>query len=95
MDGCWLVRGGGAFPAPAVGARDLDAVAETGVEHVVSLNCRKGKPKVAERGDSHWGGVIEPVTSQLIVDLFSARAMSCRAGTTPAASERGRAGGAE
>lgn len=39
----------------------------------MSLNSRNGKPKAAERGDRHWGGVIEPVTSQMIVDLFRAR----------------------
>jgi putative sugar O-methyltransferase len=58
---------------PSVVEHYIDAVAEAGVEHVVSLNSRNGKPKSAERGDRHWGGVIEPVTSQLIVDMFSAR----------------------
>lgn len=58
---------------PNVVEHYIDAVAEAGVEHVVSLNSRNGKPKAEERGDRHWGGVIEPVTSQHIVDLFSAR----------------------
>jgi putative sugar O-methyltransferase len=58
---------------PNVVEHYIDAVAEAGVEHVVSLNSRNGKPKADERGDRHWGGVIEPVKSQLIVDLFSAR----------------------
>ncbi len=58
---------------PNVVEHYIDAVAETGVKHVVSLNSRNGKPKASERGNRHWGGVIEPVTSQLIVDLFNAR----------------------
>jgi putative sugar O-methyltransferase len=58
---------------PNVVEHYIDAVVGAGVEHVVSLNSLKGKPKVEERGDSPWGGVVEPVTSQLIVDLFSAR----------------------
>jgi hypothetical protein len=58
---------------PNVVEHYIDAVAETGVKHVVSLNSRKGKPKADQRGDRHWGGVTEPVTSQLIIDLFSAR----------------------
>ncbi len=58
---------------PNVVEHYIDAVAEAGVEYVVSLNSRKGKQKAHKRGDRHWGGVIEPVTSQLIVDLFSAR----------------------
>ncbi|HZO64017.1 MAG TPA: putative sugar O-methyltransferase [Kribbellaceae bacterium] len=58
---------------PHVVEHYIDAVAEAGVEYVVSLNSRHGKPRSDERGDRHWGGVIEPVTSQLIVDLFSAR----------------------
>jgi putative sugar O-methyltransferase len=58
---------------PNVVEHYIDAVADAGVDHVVSLNSRNGKPKADERGDRHWGGVIEPVKSQLIVDLFSAR----------------------
>lgn len=58
---------------PDVVEHYIDAVAEAGVEHVVSLNSRNGKPKTHERGDKHWGGVVEPVTSQMIVDLFGAR----------------------
>jgi putative sugar O-methyltransferase len=58
---------------PNVVEHYIDAVAEVGVEHVVSLNSRNGKPKVDERGDSPCGGVIEQVKSQMIVDLFNAR----------------------
>jgi putative sugar O-methyltransferase len=58
---------------PDVVEHYIDAVARAGIAYVVSLNSRNGKPKAEERGDRHWGGVIEPVTSQLIVDLFSAR----------------------
>ena len=58
---------------PNVVEHYIDAVAEAGVKHVVSLNSRNGKPKFDERGDHPCGGVIEPVKSQLIVDMFSAR----------------------
>jgi hypothetical protein len=44
----------------------------------VSLNSRNGKPKAEDRGNRHWGGVTEPVPSQLIVDLFSARGYELR-----------------
>ena len=58
---------------PNVVEHYIDAVAAAGVKHVVSLNSRNGKPKSSERGDRHWGGVIEPVKSQLIIDMFGAR----------------------
>jgi len=63
---------------PNVVEHYIDAVAAVGVEHVVSLNSRNGKPKAAERGDRHWGGVIDQVTSQMIVDLFGARGYEVR-----------------
>lgn len=58
---------------PDVVEHYIDAVAEIGVKHVVSLNSRNGKPTADQRGDRHWGGVSEPVTSQSIIDLLTAR----------------------
>ena len=63
---------------PNVVEHYIDAICEVGVKHVVSLNSRNGKPKAEQRGEHHWGGVVEPVTSQLIVDLFSARGYQLR-----------------
>lgn len=55
---------------PDVVEHYIDAVCRAGVQYVVSLNSKHGKPKVA---DGHEIGVVDPVTSDLIVKLFEQR----------------------
>ncbi|MCT2582083.1 putative sugar O-methyltransferase [Actinophytocola gossypii] len=45
-------------------------VADIGVTYVVSLNTRHGKPRATDGGE---GGVVDPVTSDLIVEQFGRR----------------------
>jgi putative sugar O-methyltransferase len=60
---------------PHVVQRYVDAVARIGVRHVVSLNSRLGKPK---RSAESQIGVIDPVTSQRIVEMFGAHGYQVR-----------------
>lgn len=54
---------------PEVVQHYVDTVVDIGVTYVVSLNSRKGKPVAVEEGDI---GVLEPVTSGRIVEMFEA-----------------------
>ena len=60
---------------PHVVQRYVDAVARLGVKHVVSLNSRLGKPKQSAESKI---GVIDPVTSQRIVEMFGAHGYEVR-----------------
>jgi len=55
---------------PPVVEHYVDAVCRMGVEYVVSLNSIAGKPKATD-GDAV--GVLDPVTSRLIIELFERR----------------------
>lgn len=55
---------------PHVVEHYIDLVVARGIRYAVSLNSRLGKPK---RTTGNAIGVIEPVTSSLIIDLFTAR----------------------
>jgi putative sugar O-methyltransferase len=60
---------------PHVVQRYVDEVARIGVKHVVSLNSRLGKPKQSAESQI---GVIDPVTSQRIVEMFGAHGYEVR-----------------
>lgn len=55
---------------PDVVERYVDQVCRRGIRWAVSLNSREGKPKAAAAGE--WGA-LEPVTTDLIVELFEKR----------------------
>lgn len=55
---------------PDVVRHYVDKVSEIGPTYVVSLNSLKGKPKVS---DGHAIGVVEPVTSSRIIEMFEQR----------------------
>ena len=65
---------------PAVVANYVTKVAEKDVSYVVSLNSRKGKRKASEGGI----GVIEPVTSASIIEMFDAHGYELRSHLRPA-----------
>jgi putative sugar O-methyltransferase len=60
---------------PHVVEHYVGMVSELGVSHVVSLNSREGKRRATEGTE---GGVLDPVTSDRIVDMFGAHGFTVR-----------------